>query len=264
MSDDAVFITGHSTSPTLPGTTGGFQENNASSPGQADAFVARLSTDLATLEQATWLGGPINESAFGMAQAPNGIIYVGGYDESPGFPGVGGGAIDDFAGGDSDGFLAAMSPDLALVAPEPSISISDFSANEGNGGSTIFTFNVTLSSAPGTNVSVLVQSVPGTATANTDYLTLFPTTLVFTPFGSLTRQVTVQVAGDFDQEPNEQFTVTLTNPNGVTIADGTGLGTIVNDDAVAAGPAEVPTLSFAALMMLALAIGAAAVMMIRS
>lgn len=264
VSDDAVFIAGTSVSATLPGTAGGFQENNASDPGQADTFIARFSPDLTTLDQATWLGGPINEGMFGMAQAPNGVLYVCGSDESPGFPGVDGGAIENYPGGDSDGFLAAMSPDLTLVAPTPTVSIGDFAANEGNAGSTIFTFDITLSSAPGSNASVTVQTVPGTATAGTDYLTLFPMNIVFTPFGPLTRQITVQVAGDFDPEANEQFTVTLTNPNGVTIDDGTGTGTIVNDDFDPDAPAEVPTLSTVALLALALAIGGAAVIMMRS
>jgi chitinase len=41
------------------------------------------------------------------------------------------------------------------------------------------------------------------------------------------------VNGDTSVEDDETFTVTLTNVLGATIADGSGLGTIANDDAAA-------------------------------
>src|SRR3989442_1766396 len=42
--------------------------------------------------------------------------------------------------------------------------------------------------------------------------------------------ITVSVNGDVTQESNETFSVVLTGASGATIADGTGVGTIVNDD----------------------------------
>jgi hypothetical protein len=46
------------------------------------------------------------------------------------------------------------------------------------------------------------------------------------------RTITVQVSGDTTVEPDETFEVRLSSPAGASIADGTGLGTIVNDDAL--------------------------------
>ena len=42
--------------------------------------------------------------------------------------------------------------------------------------------------------------------------------------------VHVDIKGDVLAEGNETFTVNLSNPAGATIADGTAIGTIVNDD----------------------------------
>ncbi|HEX7153712.1 MAG TPA: Calx-beta domain-containing protein [Thermoanaerobaculia bacterium] len=259
ISGGRVFVGGHSTSATLPGIAGAAQETKGGpTDDYADAFIARFSADLTTLDQSTWFGGSAHESGSALTAGPSGIIYLAGGQPGSQLPGTSGAAIDSFAGGDGDGYIAAFTPDLAIIAPTPSVTISDFSAAEGNGGSTIFTFVVTLSEPASSNVSVQVQTVAGSATANSDFLPLLPFTLTFTPFGPTTREVTVQVTGDFTDEPNEQFTVTLSNPNGVTIADGTGVGTIVNDDAVAAVPA-VPTLSMGALAALACALGLAAV-----
>ena len=70
----------------------------------------------------------------------------------------------------------------------------------------------------------------GTATtADNDYQ-MNSGTLTFGPTDT-TMQVTVLVNGDTTFEPNETFTVELSNPMGATISDGSGLGTITNDDA---------------------------------
>jgi hypothetical protein len=49
--------------------------------------------------------------------------------------------------------------------------------------------------------------------------------------GVTTRSVTVQVVGDHAREPDETFSVNLSNPSpNAYIVDPQGLGTIVNDD----------------------------------
>jgi hypothetical protein len=60
------------------------------------------------------------------------------------------------------------------------------------------------------------------------------------PAGSTSKTFLVTINGDTSSEPDETFTVNLSNASGATIADGSGLGTITNDDAVA-----TPTLSIA-------------------
>lgn len=44
------------------------------------------------------------------------------------------------------------------------------------------------------------------------------------------KQITIQVKGDLDLEPDEAFTVTLSNPEDATLGQATAVGTIENDD----------------------------------
>ena len=99
---------------------------------------------------------------------------------------------------------------------------------EGDSGTTSATFTVTLAPASGQNVSVDYSTADGTATAPADYAATSGT-LTFAP-GQTTRTVTVQVAGDTLDELDETFTVNLSNAVNAAIADGTGLGTILDDD----------------------------------
>ncbi len=50
------------------------------------------------------------------------------------------------------------------------------------------------------------------------------------------KTVTVAVRGDTHDEPTETFRLVLRNPSGATIADGSGTGTIRDDDAPGGGP----------------------------
>jgi hypothetical protein len=110
----------------------------------------------------------------------------------------------------------------------PSVSINDVSLNEGNTGTTNFTFNVTLSAASSQTITVGFATADGTATAGSDYVANSGT-VTFNP--NVTSQpITVLVNGDTTVEPNETFFVNLSNPTNATIADNQGLGTIVNDD----------------------------------
>ena len=111
----------------------------------------------------------------------------------------------------------------------PSISINDVTVTEGNSGSANATFTVTLSAPPGaTPVTVNYATGNGTATAPSDY-TAASGTLSFT--GSITtRTITVPIIGDTVSEATETFAVTLSGAVGGSILDGTGIGTITNDD----------------------------------
>ena len=113
-------------------------------------------------------------------------------------------------------------------APLPVLSIGDASVAEGDTGSTTLDFTVTLDSAATEAVTVDWATSDGTATAGTDY-TAGNGTLTFNA-GDSSRTVSVTVAGDEVDEPDETFTVTLTNPSGATLGDDTATGTITNDD----------------------------------
>ncbi|HUQ87740.1 MAG TPA: Calx-beta domain-containing protein, partial [Vicinamibacterales bacterium] len=111
----------------------------------------------------------------------------------------------------------------------PALSINDVSLNEGDSGSRLMTFTVTLSPASSGNVSVDYATANQTATAGSDY-TATSGTLIYPP-GQTSKTFTVAILGDPGTEPNETFRVDLSNVNGsVAIADGVGVGTIINDD----------------------------------
>lgn len=112
--------------------------------------------------------------------------------------------------------------------PPPVVSINNVTQNEGNSGTTAFTFTVSLTAASSQPVGISYTTANGTATAPGDYAAV-QGELIFDP-GQTSKQVTVFVVGDFNNEPTETFTVLLSSPGGASIGDGEGLGTIVNDD----------------------------------
>jgi predicted extracellular nuclease len=118
---------------------------------------------------------------------------------------------------------------------QPNLSINDVSQDEGNAGTTAFTFTVSLSSSTHGGVTFHIGTVDGTAqdgttaSEDTDYQAnaLADVTI---PNGSQSAQFTVQVIGDTTTEPNETFFVNVVNVTGANVTDGQGQGTIVNDD----------------------------------
>lgn len=113
--------------------------------------------------------------------------------------------------------------------PLPALSVSDFSQAEGNAGVTTFTFTVSLSAPSNVPVTVNYRTVDGTANAGTDYVAIANTLLTFNP-GETSKQITISVVGDTAFEANETFFITLSSPANATIADGTGVAIILNDD----------------------------------
>ena len=108
------------------------------------------------------------------------------------------------------------------------LSIDDVSLAEGDSGSAAMQFTVTLDQAVTDEVTVSWATADGTAEAGTDY-TAGNGSLTFDA-GDTSRTVSVQVTGDTMDEPNETFTVALTNAVGAMIAKATGTGTITDDD----------------------------------
>lgn len=119
----------------------------------------------------------------------------------------------------------------------PTLSVSDATVVEGDSGVRDLTFIVSLSAAATGPVTVAYATANGTATAGSDYAALSGT-LTFAA-GETSKIIHVQVSGDGAVETNEQLTLALSSPNGATIADGSAIGTITNDDAAPV----LPTLS---------------------
>ncbi len=140
--------------------------------------------------------------------------------------------LDFNAAGSDDG----LSVDDFSLTPTSSggggtnLSINDVSINEGNAGTTNFTFTVSLSAPAGAGgVSFDIASADNTATQPTDYTSNILTGQII-PAGSSTYSFTVLVNGDGTVEANEIFFVNITNVIGATVTDGQGQGTIINDD----------------------------------
>lgn len=112
----------------------------------------------------------------------------------------------------------------------PSFSIDDVTLDEGNAGTTAFTFTITWGGGTAVDATVDVATADGSATvAGGDYTAVPLTTLTFLP-GDTTKTVTVDVHGDQMMENDETFTVDLSSPTHATITKAQGLGTILNDD----------------------------------
>jgi hypothetical protein len=110
----------------------------------------------------------------------------------------------------------------------PTVSVADATVSEGNSGSHELAFTVSLSAAASGPVTVAYATANGTATSGSDY-TAQAGTLTFAA-GETSKVVRVAVTGDTAVESNETLSLTLSAPNGATVARGTATGTIVNDD----------------------------------
>ena len=118
--------------------------------------------------------------------------------------------------------------------PEPALTVASASLAEGNAGTQSLSFTVTLANPTPLRVSVAYATANGTATADSDY-TATSGTLVFAP-GETSNTVAVPILGDATYEPDETFTLTLSNPTNATLGTATATGTITNDDAPTAPP----------------------------
>jgi hypothetical protein len=144
---------------------------------------------------------------------------------------------------------------------QPQMLIQDVAELEGNSGTTAFVFTVTLSNPSEFPITVNYLTSPGTATAGSDY-TATSGTLTFPP-GSTTQTITVFVNGDLSNEGSETFFLTLSGASGASITDSQAQATIQNDPQDAAGTANVPALGARELVLLALALAAVAMFVMR-
>jgi hypothetical protein len=111
--------------------------------------------------------------------------------------------------------------------PAISISINDVTLNEGDSGTANAVFNVNLSAPSEQTVTVDYATADSTATAGSDYVSGSGT--VSFSAGTTSQTITVVVNGDVLVEPNEFFLVKLSKPSNGSLADGQGMGTIIED-----------------------------------
>jgi CSLREA domain-containing protein len=196
---------------------------NPANFGQSVTFTATVTSSSGTptgtvqfkIDNAN-LGMPVSLNASGVAQITTSSMSAGAHM-----------VIVNYAG-DSD-----FSPSSgALAQPQmvqTAISINDLSLTEGDAGTKIMNFTVTLSTASNLTVKVDYATANGTATAPSDYAAIPTTTLTFNP-GELSKTIGVTINGDQMFEPDETFFVNLSNPVNATISKAQSTGTIVNDE----------------------------------
>jgi hypothetical protein len=130
---------------------------------------------------------------------------------------------------------AVLVASVAAAAPpsgsKVSLSITDASGSEGNSGTRAFVFTVSASGSLKGSAAVSFETANGTADAPADFAAASGS--VAFDRRTKTRTVTVHVVGDSVDEADETFEVRLSGASGATIADGVGVGTILDDD----GPA---------------------------
>ena len=126
-----------------------------------------------------------------------------------------------------------------FVQGYPTLSVADATVREGQrncvrGYFTCMKFTVTLSRALTGNERVdflyeTRESSPRTATAREDF---YPRKgpAKFKPGDPLTRTIEVHIYDDAINDSGETFELAITHAWGATIADGVGVGTIINDD----------------------------------
>src|SRR5207249_1714201 len=120
------------------------------------------------------------------------------------------------------------------VTPLPGISINDVTLTGSGSGTKNFDFTVTRSGDTSITSSVNFATADGTATvADSDYVANSGT-LSFAD-GETTKTITIVVNGDTTVEPDETFSVNLSNCVGCIITDSHGVGTILVGQAVSNG-----------------------------
>ena len=193
--------------------------------GKANGFAANV--ELSTLDGS-------NGFALGVARAQDGRLA----SSVSGAGDVNGDGFDDLLIGaaavDSNGqhYSGASYVVFGRVfgGPLPEVSVDDASVTEPDVGTAMATFTVRLSAPSSRLITVQFATSDHEAHASEDYTALGLTTLAFEP-GEVSKTVAVTVRGDTFYEPDETFSIDLSNPTNATLADGRGVGTILNDDA---------------------------------
>ena len=109
----------------------------------------------------------------------------------------------------------------------PSLAIADITFNEGN-NSAENTVTVTLSSALASVVTVDWATRDGSAIAGEDYIAAAGT-LTFTP-GEIAKTIPLTILGDSVEEPDESFSILLSNSLGAPAQRSESTVNLVNDD----------------------------------
>ncbi len=127
--DGSVYVTGYTKATDFPATEGAFSTTAA---GSRDAFIAKFSADLSTLQAATFFGGSQSDEPRSLAVGADGSIYIAGITGSDDLPGTSGGFQPEHVVGrvGDDGFVARFSADLSTLQAATYLSGSNGGAED--------------------------------------------------------------------------------------------------------------------------------------
>jgi hypothetical protein len=111
------------------------------------------------------------------------------------------------------------------------VRINDVAVAEGNAGTKLLTFTVSLAQPLANAVTFNASTQSGTATVGSDFVGIGVTPFAI-PAGPLSTPVSVTINGDTAVEANETFLVNVSAASGAPLLDGQGTGTIANDDVI--------------------------------
>ncbi|WP_145654678.1 Ig-like domain-containing protein [Azospirillum brasilense] len=148
------------------------------------------------------------------------------------------GAVTAFTGTNLQQQISAAQ--VAVVVPSRlAIAATDADRREGNSGTTAFTFTVTRAGNTSGSLTVAWAVAAGSGTAGAtpdaaDFGGTMPSGTVSFADGEATKTITILVSGDTDIEPDETFTVTLSNPSvtATAIETASASGIIRNEDPI--------------------------------
>jgi RHS repeat-associated protein len=221
-SSGVLYLTGYTNSITYPVTLAvqpTFGGGTCGTISCTDVFVTAFNITANAPVYSTFLGNNNNDQGLAIVADSSGAAYVAGYTDGT-FP-TSVSPRQAASGGQRDAFVAKLTqPTLALGASTATVAESTSAIN----------LTVTLSAVSPVTITVDYTTANGTATAGSDY-TAQSGTLTFAP-GVTTQPISVPIANDLSDEPNETFTVTLSGPYGARLgAIPSTTVTITDDDA---------------------------------
>ncbi|HEY3232915.1 MAG TPA: SBBP repeat-containing protein, partial [Roseiflexaceae bacterium] len=182
-----------------------------------DAFVTMFDLARNTPIYETYLGGNNDDEGHGIAVDTSGAAYLTGFSQSPNFPTAS--PRQGSLGGGTDAFIAKLTlPSVALSAATANVSES----------AGVLNLTVTLSASSTQTVTVDYLSSNGTAKAGSDYGAVAGS-VVFAP-GQTSKLISIPIINDLNDEPNETFTLTLSNPGNAKLGTPSSTTVTITDN----------------------------------
>ena len=145
------------------------------------------------------------------------MAYLTGFTQSPNFPTAS--PRQGSLGGGTDAFIAKLTlPSVALSAATANVSES----------AGVLNLTVTLSAASTQTATVDYLSSNGSAKAGSDYGAVAGS-VVFAP-GQTSKLISIPIINDLNDEPNEIFTLTLSNPGNAKLGTPASTTVTITDD----------------------------------